>query len=87
MAIMKTRVGRSMVGNVSAVLGTLSQLVGATSPAASIVTCSFLTNAKTSQIKAGTLVAPRRLFQPPVVLPMSPFEPLADIGRSRPAVA
>jgi hypothetical protein len=29
---MKTRVGRSMVGNVSAVLGTLKQLVGSTSP-------------------------------------------------------
>jgi len=33
MAIMKTRVGRSMVGNVSAVLGTLKQLVRSTSPA------------------------------------------------------
>jgi hypothetical protein len=34
MAIMKTRVGRSMVGAVSAVLGTLRQLVRSTSQAA-----------------------------------------------------
>jgi hypothetical protein len=48
MAIMKTQVGRSMVGNVSAVIGTLKQLVRSTSRAGIDRDVLVLTNAKTS---------------------------------------
>jgi hypothetical protein len=83
----ETRVGRSRVGAVCAVLGTLKQLVGSTSPGGVDRAVLVLDEGQDVTDKGDTLVAPRRLFEPPVVLPMSLWSHRRTVGRSRSAVA
>ncbi|HET9778992.1 MAG TPA: hypothetical protein VFP81_06880 [Propionibacteriaceae bacterium] len=88
MAIMKTRVGRSMVGAVSAVLGALKQLVRSTSPGPGIDGEVLVFDGRQDVAdEGGTFVAARRLLEPSVVSPMSGLSRWRTVGGSRLAVA